>query len=141
MFSNFTNIGNLTKWKCVVWEKSDFLKRNSIFLRWNKSHFLWFFQGFQLPEIVSDQRLALLTILAIKGRYLCNFTKNFKGRHSCDIVERVWRFQLLLNSKSLKLSLHILLKNMSKILILDLKERGYFFEFCFMFKVSQGLTS
>ena len=60
--------------------------------------------------------------------------------------ERVWNFQVLLNSKSSKLSLHSLLKNMSKIPILDLKKRGLFFQILLYVEsaailVSQGLTS
>ena len=40
-------------------------------------------------------------ILTIKGGLLCNFTKKFKGRHF--MAHSGMDFQLLLNSKSLKL--------------------------------------
>ena len=100
------------------------------------------FQGLSVAINCLRPEAALLTILAIKRRLLCNFTKTFKGRHFMGHSGAGWKFfKLLLNSKLPKLSLHIILKNISKILILDLKERGSFFEFSFMFKVSQGFTS
>ena len=49
------------------------------------------------------------TILAIKRGLLCNFAKNFKGRHFMG--HSGTDFQLLLNSKSSKLPL-IVFKNM-----------------------------
>ena len=60
-------------------------------LRWNKKRFSWFFKGFQLPEVVSDQRLA------IKRGLLCKFAKKFKGppfygtkKHRSEIFNCYW---------------------------------------------------
>ena len=98
-------------------------------LKWNKRHFPWIFNGF-LPET------APLTILAIKRGLLYNFTKTFKGRHFMAQSSTGLKFSIaILNSKSSKLALHSFLENMSKKPNLDLKKRGHFFKFCFMFKV------
>ena len=100
------------------------------------------FQGLSVARNCLRPETAPLTILAIKRGLLCKFAKNFKGHKAA----RVWNFQLLLNSKSSKLSLHSLLKNMSKIPILDLKKRGHFFQILLYVQsafllVSPGLTS
>ena len=96
-------------------------------LRWNKNHHLWFFKVFQLTEIVSDLRLRLWLCWLLK-KDLCNLAKTFNIL--LDKIARVWNFQLLLNSKSLKLSLHSLLKNMSKTSMGVLKKETIFFKFC-----------
>ena len=57
------------------------------------------FQGLS----VARNCLAPLTILDIKRGLLCNFAKNFKGRHFMGHSDT--DFQLPLNSKSSKLSL------------------------------------
>ena len=64
---------------------------------------------------------APLTILAIKKALLCNFAKKFKGRHFMG--HSGTDFQLLLNSKSLKLPLIVFFK---KLLILNLKKEPFF---------------
>ena len=83
-------------------------------LRWNKKHFPWFFKGFQLPESVSWKEDS------------CVIPQK-RAAVSWDIVTQAWNFQLLLNSKSSKLSLRNFLKT-SKLLILVLKKRGNFFQ-------------
>ena len=83
-------------------------------LRWNKKHFPWFFKGFQLPEIVS-------------WKEDCCVIPQKRTAVSWDIVTQAWNFQLLLNSKSSKLSLRNFLKT-SKLIILVLKKRGNFFQ-------------
>ena len=77
---------------------------NKIFslLRWN--NFFMIFHG--IP--VGRNCPAPLTILAIKRGLLCNFAKNFKGRHL--VGHDGADFQLLLNSKSSKLPLIVFLK-------------------------------
>ena len=45
------------------------------------------------------------------------------------------KFSITLNSKPSKLSLHSLLKNMSKIPILDQRKEAIFFKFCLTFKL------
>ena len=67
-------------------------------LRWNKIYFSWFFKGFQLPEIVSWKEDSCVI-------------SHKRAAVSWDIVTQAWNFQLLLNSKSSKLSLRYLLKN------------------------------
>ena len=57
------------------------------------------FQGISVPRNYP----ASLIIFAIKRGLLCNFAKNFKGRHFMG--HRDTDFQLLLNSKSSKLLL------------------------------------
>ena len=131
---------------CKTWFANS--KFNSLI--WNKMHFSCFLKGFQLPEIVLRPKAAPLTILAVKKNdfRLRNFEKRIKGRHFMgkSSTVRIWNFQLLLNSKSSKLSLHSLLKNISKIPILDLKKRGHFFKILFYVQsaaisVSHGSTS
>ena len=39
------------------------------------------FQGLSVARNCLRPKAALLTILTIKGRHLCNFTKAFKGHH------------------------------------------------------------
>ena len=97
--------------------------------------------GFQLPEIVTDLRLWLL-----KEDFCVISQKLLRAAIFWDKAARVWNFQVLLNSKSSKLSLSSLLKNMSKIPILDLKKRDHFFQILLYVQsaailVSQGLTS
>ena len=69
-----------------------------------------FFQGVSLAR----NNPAPSPILAIKRELLCNFVKNFNGRHF--IGHSGTYFQLLLNSESSKP-------------ILNLKKRGHFFKF------------
>ena len=59
------------------------------------------FQGFSVARNCLRPETAPLTILAIKRGLLCNFAKNFKGRHFMG--HSGTDFQLLLNSKSSKL--------------------------------------
>ena len=66
------------------------------------------FQGLSVPREWLRPDTAPLTILAIKKGLLCNFPKNFKGRYFMGH-----------NGTDLKF---LLLKNMLKIPILDLKK-------------------
>ena len=59
------------------------------------------FQGLSVARNCLRPESAPLTILAIKRGLLCNFAKNFKGRHFMG--HSGTDFQLLLNSKSSKL--------------------------------------
>ena len=59
------------------------------------------FQGLSVARNCLRPETAPLTILAIKRGLLCNFAKNFKGRHFMG--HSGTDFQLLLNSKSSKL--------------------------------------
>ena len=86
------------------------------------------FQGLSITGNCLRSETAPLTTVNIKRGLLCNLGKNFKGFHF--MRHSGTDFQLLLNSKSSKLP-SILLKNMLKIPILDLKKRGQFFKFCF----------
>ena len=61
------------------------------------------FQGLSVARNCLRPETAPLTILAIKRGLLCNFAKNFKGRHFMG--HSGTDFQLLLNSKSSKLPL------------------------------------
>ena len=70
-----------------------------------------------------------LTILAIKRGLLRNFAKKFKDCHFMGHSGTDLKFQLQLNSKSSKLSLRSLSKNMLKVPILDLKKRSHFSNF------------
>ena len=63
--------------------------------------FFMIFQGISVPRNCLRPETAPLTILAIKRGLLCNFAKNFKGRHFMG--HSGTDFQLLLNSKSSKL--------------------------------------
>ena len=56
------------------------------------------FQGLSVARNCLRPETAPLTILAIKRGLLCNFAKNFKGRHFMG--HSGTDFQLLLNSKS-----------------------------------------
>ena len=109
--------------------------------------FFIIFQGHSVARNSLRLEAVPLTILVIKRGLLCNFAKkNLRAAILWDKAARVWNFQLLLNSKSSKLSLHSLFKNMSKIPILELKKRGHFFQILLYFQsaailVSQGLTS
>ena len=102
-------------------------------LWWNKKYFSWFFKGFQLPEIVLDPTLRLYLYWLLKEDFCVISQKLLRATILWDIVARIWKFQLLLNSKSSNLSLQSLLKNMLKIPILDLKKRGYFFQILLYF--------
>ena len=86
------------------------------------------FQGLSVDRNCLRPETTSLTMLAIKKGLLCNFAKTFNIL--LDKIARVWNFQLLLNSKSLKLSLHSLLKNMSKTSMGVLKKETIFFKFC-----------
>ena len=66
------------------------------------------FQGLSVARNCLRPETAPLTILAIKRGLLCNFAKNFKGRHFMG--HSGTDFQLLLNSKSSKLPLIVFLK-------------------------------
>ena len=59
------------------------------------------FQGLSVARNCLRPETVPLTILAIKRGLLCNFAKNFKGRHFMG--HSGTDFQLLLNSKSSKL--------------------------------------
>ena len=98
---------------------------------WNKKYFWWFFKGFHLPEIVLPET-APITILTIKIGLLCNFSKTFKGRNFMDIVAKIWKFQFWI----FKTFFAQPFKNMLKIPILGLMERGEYFTFGFIFKKS-----
>ena len=58
------------------------------------------FQGLSVARNCLRPETAPLTILAIKRGLLCNFAKNFKGRHFMG--HSGTDFQLILNSKSSK---------------------------------------
>ena len=73
------------------------------------------------PETIS------LTILAIKKCLLCNLTNTLNGYHFMGHSGMdLWNFQLLLISKSSKVSSPSFLKILSKIPILDLNKRVFF---------------
>ena len=73
------------------------------------------------PETIS------LTILAIKKCLLCNLTNTLNGYHFMRHSGMdLWNFQLLLISKSSKVSSPSFLKILSKIPILDLNKRVFF---------------
>ena len=104
------------------------------------------FQGLSVARNCLRPETAPLTILAIKRGPLCNFAKKLSAAILWDKAARIWTFQLLLNSKSSRLSLHSLLKIMAKITIMALKKRGHFFQILAYVQsaailVSQGLTS
>ena len=61
------------------------------------------FQGFQLPEIVSDLRLRLSLYWILKEDFCVISQKNLKAAILWDILAS--DFQLLLNSKSSKIRL------------------------------------
>ena len=97
-------------------------KRKELF-RWNKKYFSSFSKCLHKLFHLDwhwNTETASLTMLAIKRGLLCNFTKHLKGCHCIWHSGRSLKLKLLLTSKSSKLSLHSLLKNMSKIAILDL---------------------
>ena len=91
------------------------------------------FQGLSVARSCLRPATAPLTILAIKRGLFCNFAKKFKGRHFMGQSSTGLKFQLLLNSKSSKISLRSFKK------ILDLRKRGYFQSGIIL--ASQGLTS
>ena len=93
------------------------------------------FQGFSVGRNCLRPETVPLTILAIKKRLSCNLAKTFKNCPFYGRKQHGYEIFNYWNSKSSKLSLHSLLINMTKIPILDLKKRGRFFKFCFMFKV------
>ena len=77
---------------CKIWFA------NKIFssLRWNKKYFLWFFNGFQLLEII----LCLQVYWPLKEGFCAISQQNFKGRHFMG--HSGTDFQLLLISNSSK---------------------------------------
>ena len=97
-------------------------------LWWNKKHFFMISQVLSVTRNSLRLETAPLTILTIKRGLLCNFAKKLVII-LLKKAARVWNFQLLLNSKSSKLSLHSLLKNMSIIPNLGLKKRCFFSNF------------
>ena len=81
------------------------------------------FQGLSVGRSCLRPEAMPLTILVIKRGFLCNFcVKLLRGVILWGKAARVSSFQLLMNSKSSKLSSCSLLKDISKITILDLKK-------------------
>ena len=85
-----------------------------------------FFINFQGLKIVSDLRLCLQLYWLLKEDFCVISQKRLGTAILWHKVARVSNFQLLLNSKSSKISLHSFLKNISKIPISDLRKRSFF---------------
>ena len=88
-----------------------------------------FFINFQGLKIVSDLRLCLQLYWLLKEDFCVILQKRLGAVILWHKVARVSNFQLLLNSKSSKISLYSFLKNISKIHISDLRKRVFFFKF------------
>ena len=101
-----------------------------------------FFINFQGLKIVSDLRLCLQLYWLLKEDFCVILQKRLGAVILWHKVARVSNFQLLLNSKSSKISLYSFLKNISKIHISDLRKRVQILHYIqrAAILVSQGLT-